>query len=150
MKSARLALGCVGVIVPVLAGCGSSTSPPFTLACTTHKLPTGFIRANVTVTNTTDKAGKVFVYGPALASVSHVYPAFPLSPTTVVVRVSHTQQTYIGFVIPRIAPKKAAYLILRLTPTRRAQSILVGSSRVIRAPDWSILNNPDCRIRKRS
>jgi len=132
-------------MVPVLAGCGSTTPVvPFTLTCTTHRLVPGLLRANLTVTNQTDAAARVIIFGSTLERVRHIYP--PLNLTHVVVHVAKTSQTYIGFVVPRIRSGKAAHLILRLQLPLPARTILVTNKLNVRISDWSSLDNPDCHI----
>lgn len=136
-----------GLMLPTLIGCGSSVSDPLSVTCTSQKLPSGFVRAYVKVTNTTSNPIKAFVYGPALQWLRHYYPF--LRPTQVVVQVDHKQQTYVGFVIPHLASNSTAHLILRFEPSPKGRgSILASDTRTVQASDWTLLKNPSCVIRK--
>lgn len=132
-------------MLPAVAGCGSDSSPPFTLTCSTHKLPSGFVRENVTITNTTGSVETAILYGQILDRLRRIYPPLLLHPNYVTVRISHSRSTYSGIAV-RVAPDKPAYLILRLEPPLPARSILVTNKRTIHASDSSVLNNPDCHV----
>jgi hypothetical protein len=146
VKGAFFLLACGALLLPVLAACGGDSSPPFTLTCTSHRLHSGFVRATVTVSNTTDKPATAFVYGPILDRLRHIYP--PLLPTYVAVAVSNSSRTYTAFVVPRVGPHKSAHLILRFEPPLPAGSILVTTKQTVQASDWTVLHNSDCHIRK--
>ncbi|MBV9282372.1 MAG: hypothetical protein JOZ41_20005 [Chloroflexi bacterium] len=146
MKSIAALLG-IGLILTALAGCGSGGSDALLkLACSSRKLPSGAIRVQVTVTNTTDRAKRAIIYGPAIGDVSHIYPV--LTPTHVTVLVGKGSATYDAFIISQIPAQKSAYLLLRFAPPMPAQSILVSERFTVRASDWSVLDNPDCRIKR--
>lgn len=100
----------------------------------------------MTVSNRSSTSGQAYLYGPALAGVTHVYP--PLQPTTIGVRAASSSRTYIGFVLPRIALNKSVRLILRLVSPQGPQSIVATDRRVVHASARSIVDNPDCTIRK--
>jgi hypothetical protein len=116
------------------------------VACSIHKLPSGFIRASVTVRNTTALPRNAIVYGPVFVLIRHVYPL--LRPSQVTVTVSHTHTAYIGFIVPRVDPKKPVHLLLRFAPPARPQPILVTDQSTIKSSSWSFLENPLCHIRK--
>jgi hypothetical protein len=100
----------------------------------------------VTVTDRSSGSGRAFIYGPALAGVTHVYPL--LQPSTVAVQVGQARRTYVAFVLPHIAKGKSARLILRFAPPRGRQSIVATDSRIVKASDWNIVSNADCTISK--
>ena len=145
VRRIAIVLSCVGLLVSAMAGCGSSgPDAPFKLACSTHKLPSGLFRVAVTVTNTTNAVGTPIIYGPTFERVRKVSPA--LAPTYVVIAVAQSKRTYIGFVAPPIMSGKSAQLFLRFQPPLQGQSILVTRTPAFRATDWSVLDNPDCRV----
>lgn len=142
----RRVLACAGLLVPLLAGCGSSTTPALTLACTVHRLRLAD-RVQVTVTNTTGSPHRAIVYGPPLSAVQHVFPPHLLAPTTVQVTVGNQHRSYIGFLIPRVGPRRRVRALLRILPPAHLASILATTSRTVQASDWSVLDNSGCRIR---
>jgi hypothetical protein len=101
----------------------------------------------VTVSNTTSTAGKAFIYGPALNQVLHIFPV--LRASEVEVSVAHSRQTYVGFLIPRIAPKRTVRILLRLAPPRNPQTIVAAGTRRVYANDWHILDNSSCEIKRK-
>jgi hypothetical protein len=129
-----------------LNGCGSSTAVPYALTCKSHRLAGRFIRADVTVINSTGKTGNPIVFGPILDRVHHIYPPF-LHPTHVEVTVSKATRIYVGFVVRGVRADKPSKVIFRLESPLPAPSILVSQSTRVRASDWSILDNPSCHIR---
>jgi hypothetical protein len=147
VKRARLAVASLGLLLPALAGCDSGSSPPFAVSCSTQRLPSDFIRAYVTVTNQTGSTGSAIIYGPPFEGIRHIYPVSLLRPTRVVVGVAHTSQTYIGFVVYPIAPKKPAHLILRFVAPPHRESIAVTTKPIVQASSWNVLDNRKCVIR---
>jgi hypothetical protein len=134
------------VCLPLFAGCGSGSSPPFAVSCTVRHLATGRVRANVTITNQTSAAGNAIIFSPVLINLRRFYPVV-LLPTRVVVDQQHGQTSYIAFVVPHVRPKAPSHVLLTFQPPRRAQSLAVTATRVIQAGDSSPLDNPDCVIR---
>jgi hypothetical protein len=102
----------------------------------------------VAITNNTGKVGKAIVYGPALTWLRHIYPV--LATAQVIVTAAGTRRSYTGFVVPRVKPKDSAHLLLRFAPAARGSSIVATGRTNVHAPDWHILDNHDCRIRKAS
>lgn len=132
-----------------LNGCDSGSSPPpFTLSCFTHRLPGGFIRANVTVTNSTGSTGTAIVYGPPFDGLRHIYPVSLLHPAYVTVIVSHSRQIYTGFAAYPVGAKHPTHLIFRFIPPPHAESLLVTTSRTVHASGWDVLKNANCVIRR--
>lgn len=132
-----------------LSGCGASAVVPLTLSCSTHSVESGFVRANVRVTNNMPSARRAIIYGPVFAGIKHIYPVRLLRPTEVSVRVSGVRRTYIGFTIPEVRPKHPVQLILRFLAPPHTQSIILATQTLVLANDWGFLNNPDCLIRKK-
>lgn len=121
MKRCTLTL----VLLAAVAGCGGSSAPPppFTLTCKTRLLPSGAIRAAVTVKSAGSQPGHAILYGPALRLVTHEYPL--LSTRFVVDRHGGSQTTYIGLVVPRVKANGAAHLLLRFTRPTGTRSFYV-------------------------
>lgn len=149
MKSLRLIL-VVGPLLLVLGGCGSSAPPPFTVSCVTQRLPSGAIRANVRVKTAAGHVGQAYIYGPPFDNVRHIFPIALLRPTHVTVQVGHSSQSYVGFLVRRVAPKKPTLLTLRFLPPPHSVSILVSAAPVVHASSWSVLQNPACVLHKRT
>ena len=134
-------LGCLGGLAVGLAGCGSSDSAaPYTVSCRTHRLPTGRIRAAVTVNNSMAVAGSPILYGPALQWVRHAYPLLLPVP------VRAGAVSYIGLRVPRIHPGKALHLLLRFAPPPSPQALAVTDSSVIAASNTNPLSTAGCTI----
>lgn len=139
----------LGVMLALLAGCGSSAPPPFSLSCSTRRLPSGFIRAVVQVRNSTGHTAPAYVYGPHFDNVRHIFPVSLLTPTHVVVTVSNQQRTYFGFLVGGVPHQKPAVLILRFIPPANPVSILVADRAAVHASSWDVLKNPQCVLRSR-
>jgi len=86
-------------------------------------LPSGAIRAAVSVHNNMSHAGSAILYGPALRLVTHEYPL--LSTRFVIDRASGAQTTYIGFLVPRIKAKGTAHLLLRFKRPTQPRTVFV-------------------------
>jgi hypothetical protein len=125
VKRLPLTLLPLSVLLFTAAGCGGSSAPPppFALSCKTRFLPSGAIRAAVTVKNDSAHAAGAILYGPALRLVTHEYPL--LSPRFVIDRSGGGQTTYIGLVVPRIKAGGSAHLLLRFTRPAQPRSIFV-------------------------
>lgn len=136
-------------LLPFLSGCGSGDSPPFSLSCTVQPLPTGQLRAAVTVTNNTSSAANAMIYGPVMTQVRHFYP-FTLQASQVVVEQTHGQNTFDGFVVPRVLPNTPSHLLLRFDRPLHPGSIAVATTRTVDGTNGNPLDNPDCVIGKRS
>lgn len=145
MKSTRLGILCLGFLLPMLAGCGSSSTPVFSVSCTTHRGPSGRIRADVTVTNSTSTTANAILFGPVFLYLTHFSP-FILRPTRVTLERSHGQTSYFAFIVPGVEPNKPSHLVLRFLPPPLAKSIAVTKVRVIHASDPNVLHNPNCLI----
>lgn len=141
----RLALIGLGALLPVLAGCGSGASPPFTVACKTHHLRPGVLRVAVTVTNTTSKTGNATVYGPIFAHIQRVYPS-TMIPQYVTVQHAHGSASYSGFLVSHIRPTHPRHVFFRFSAPHRPEHIV--ATNVLTVPDTGTdpLNNPDCVI----
>jgi hypothetical protein len=126
VKRLPLTLLPLSVLLFTAAGCGGSGAPPppFTLSCKTRILPSGAIRAAVTVKSNSAHAAGAILYGPALRLVTHEYPL--LSPRFVVDQSGAGQTTYIGLVVPRIKANGSAHLLLRFTRPAQPRSIFVA------------------------
>lgn len=148
MKRIGLLLACIGALLPVLAGCGSGSSPPFSLSCKLHRLPGGFVRANVTVTNSTGAVRNAVIYGPPFDRIRHIYPPQILRPTAVAVHLPQQVATYAGLLVLHVKPNSPAHLILRFLPPPRPQSIAVADTRTVQADDLHVLDNPDCVVKR--
>jgi hypothetical protein len=142
VKRLRATLVWVWLVVPAVAGCGSSAPPPFSLTCKLHRLPTGAVRAAVTVTNNTGNASGAIIYGPALRWVTHEYPL--LATRFVIDRTNGRQTSYIGFAVPGVKAKGARTLLLRFRPPRPLGLLVTITPRVENAN----LQNPDCLIKQ--
>ncbi len=140
IRRASLGLG----ILLAFAGCGSRTAPVLTVSCHTRALPSGAIRARIIVANVSSSARSGEIYGPALSRLTHIYPV--LRQTQVVVVFPAHRQTFIGYVLPTIRPKKSARLLMRFAPGPHAGSLVVTDTRTIHATSRSILTNPKCLI----
>lgn len=125
MKRLSLALLPLSVLLAAVSGCGGSSAPPppFTLSCKTRVLPSGAIRAAVTVKSNLSRRGSAILYGPALRLVTHEYPL--LATRFVIDRSGSGQTTYIGFLVPRIKAGGAAHLLLRFSRPVQTRSIFV-------------------------
>ena len=134
-----------GVVVTSLSGCASTAPPPLTLACTTHTLPSGLIRAKVTIRTTTGAALRAVVYGPALTNTRFIQPRY--SPTTVYVEVGGQRRSYVGFVIPSVGTKRPGHVLFRLARLQHPQSILASPHTVVHAGSWDAVRNPDCTVK---
>lgn len=130
----------IGLVV--LAGCGSDSSPSFTVGCTFHRLSGGLIRVNVTLKNTTSSTRSVYVYGPPLLGTLHMHPL--LAPSPVTVNVKHSVHRYVGFLVPRVKADQTVRIVLRLASPQPGQSILASEHRTVRAASWGVLSNPNC------
>jgi len=86
-------------------------------------LPSGAIRAAVSVHNNMSHAGSAILYGPALRLVTHEYPL--LSTRFVIDRASGAQTTYIGFLVPRIKADGTAHLLLRFKRPTQPRTVFV-------------------------
>jgi hypothetical protein len=115
----------LSVLLSTVAGCGGSSAPPppVTLSCKTHILPSGAIRAAISVHSTLSHPGSAILYGPALRLVTHEYPL--LSTRFVIDRSNGAQITYIGFLVPRIKANGTAHLLLRFRRPAQSRSVLV-------------------------
>jgi hypothetical protein len=115
----------LSVLLSTVAGCGSSSAPPppFALTCKTSMLPSGAIRAAVTVKSNSSRASSAILYGPALRLVTHEYPL--LSTRFVIDRSGGGQTTFIGFIVPRIKANGSAHLLLRFTRPGQPRSVFV-------------------------
>jgi hypothetical protein len=113
------------VLLSVVTGCGGSSvpPPPFALSCKTSVLPSGAIRAAVSVHSNMSHAGSAILYGPALRLVTHEYPL--LSTRFVIDRGSGAQTTYIGFLVPRIKANGTAHLLLRFKRPTQPRTVFV-------------------------
>ncbi|GAC1442712.1 MAG: hypothetical protein NVSMB52_00180 [Chloroflexota bacterium] len=131
----------------MLAGCGSSNNPPFSLSCTTHTLRDGAIRAQVTITNSTSNSSNAIIYGPVFTLLRHFYPS-TLALTQVQVEGAHGQTPYIAFLVPHVSPTVASHVILRFAPPPHPQSVLVTNNHAVQASDANALTNPNCTIKK--
>ena len=147
MNSTRFALLLVGTCLPLLAGCGSGSSPPFSASCVTHRLPGGAIRANVKVTNGTSNAVTAYLYGPVFTFLRHFYPP-TLLPSQVQVVGAHSTTSYIAFAVPNVSPKQPAQVILRFVPPPHAEDIAVTNTRMVQDSDGTALQNKDCVIKR--
>jgi hypothetical protein len=145
VKRVRWALIGIGVVLPLLAGCGSSSSPPFAVSCTVHRLPGGMLRASVKVTNSTARAGNAILYGPVFVNLRRFSPPI-LRPIMVRVKHSQGQTTYPGFILPRVQPKKPTHLFMRFRSPPRPQPIVTTNVSIVDAGDSDPLSNPDCLI----
>jgi hypothetical protein len=112
------------------------------VSCAVRKLSTGFIRATITLKNTTSATRSAYLFGPPLIHIRHIYPL--LAPAPVMVTVSGVSRSYVGFLVPHVLSDKTVYILLRLAPPLRGQSILASSHHAIKASSWSVLNNNDC------
>lgn len=144
MKPIGLAAGLV--LALTLQGCGSGSSPPFSLSCTMHRLPSGVIQAAVTVSNNTNAAGDAYIYGPAFFPwLREVHPV--LNPIEVVVRPSHGQPvTFFGYAVPRVSPKRPSRVVLVFRPPASPKAIDVTATRTIQTDDLSTVNSSDCSV----
>jgi hypothetical protein len=131
--------------LPLLSGCGSGSSAPYTLACTVHRLAGGQIRADVTVKNTTSRAGNPIMYSPVLFYLRRYYPIV-LQPTRVVVDGQGGQTSYIGFVLPHVRPNAAMRVQLTFLRPPHARPLVVTATNSVQSGDSSPLDNPDCVI----
>lgn len=147
VKRLRLGLLCLGVLLPVLSACGSSDPPPFSLACTIHRLPSGNIRAAVTVTNSTSTAATATIYGPAFSSIRHFYPV-TMASIYATVKSTGRPVSYPGFAVRRVRPDHPAHLLLRFAPPARPAPIAVSASRVIKTDGSDPFDNSSCIIQK--
>ena len=129
-----------------LAGCGSDSSPPFSLSCTTHRLHGGAIRAAVTVTNATSATANVIIYSPAFVFLQQIHPV--LNPEQVTIqRPNHAQPVaYFGYAVPRVSPSNPAHLTLVFRPPRGSTSVAVTTTPTIQAQDLTVADNPDRAI----
>ena len=125
-----------------LAGCGSASSPPLTVSCNVHKLPGGLVRANVTLKNTSAATSNAYLYGAPLTHVTHIYPA--LAPGPVTVTVSGSSRSYVGFLVPHVRSGQSVHVLIRLAPPLHGKSLVASTHHVIKASNWSVLNNSDC------
>jgi hypothetical protein len=124
VKQLPLALLPLSALLFTVVGCGSSAPPPpFALSCKTHLLPSGAVRAAVTVKSNSSKPGSAILYGPALRLVTHEYPL--LSTRFVIDRSGGGQTTYIGFIVPRIKANGSAHLLLRFTRPAQPRAVFV-------------------------
>lgn len=145
MKSARLGILCLGFLLPILAGCGSSGTPTFSVSCITHRGPSGRIRADVTVTNSTSSTADAILFGPVFFYLTQVTPVV-LRPTRVTLERSQGKTSYFAFTLPGVRPNKPSRLVLRFLPPPAAQPIAVTNVRVIQSSDSNVLQNPNCLI----
>lgn len=144
MKVLFVAAVC-GAIATSLSGCGSSAPPPLAVACTTHPLKAGLIRARVTVSNMTGTALRGIVYGPALSNTRFIRPRY--RPTTVYVEVGTQRRSYVGFVIPSVGPKTPQHVLFRLARLPRPRSILASPRATVHADSWDAVRNADCTVK---
>lgn len=128
----------------MLSGCGSAASPPLTVRCTIQRLSAGFLRARVTVTNTTNRPQRAFLYGQPMPLIVREYPVYGAE--GVALTVHNATYQFVGLVIPRIAAHKSRWMLLRFQAPVHPRSLVVSNQRVIHAPDWHVLDNPDCVI----
>src|SRR5437899_1753 len=115
----------LSVLFSAVAGCGGSSAPPppFALSCKTSSLPSGAIRAAVSVHSNLSHAGSAILYGPALRLVTHEYPL--LATRFVIQRSNGAQTTYIGILVPRIKVNGTARLLLRFKRPTGPRSVFV-------------------------
>lgn len=125
MKRLPVTLLTLSVFLTTVAGCGGSSAPPppFALSCKTRILPSGAIRAAMTVRSNLSRAGSAILYGPALRLVTHEYPLMPTR--FVIARSGSGQTTYIGVLVPRIKAKGSAHLLLRFMRPLQPRSVFV-------------------------
>ena len=125
MKRLSMTLIPFSVLLSSVAGCGGSSAPPppFALSCKITPLPSGAIRAAVSVHSNLSHAGSAILYGPALRLVTHEYPL--LSTRFVIERSNGAQTTYIGFLVPRIKANGTAHLLLRFKRPTQPRAIFV-------------------------
>jgi hypothetical protein len=145
VKGIRLGLVSACLCLPLLSGCGSGSSPPFALSCTTHHLRGGKIRASVTIKNTTSATARAFIFSPALYYLQSFRPAV-LDPTRVVIDGQQGQTSYIAFIVPRVRPNRPSHLLLTFSPPPPPRWLAVTNARVVQASDSSPPDNPDCVI----
>lgn len=117
------------------------------MSCVTHPLPSGAIRANVKVTNSTSKAATAYLYGPIMTFLRHFYPP-TMKVTSIQVEGAHGQTSYIGFALPPVSPDHPTNVILRFVPPPHAESIAVANVRAVQDSDGSALQNKDCVIKR--
>lgn len=144
MKQVFWAALC-GVVVVSLAGCGAKKPPKLAVACSTHRLASGLIRTRVTVTNTTPAALRAIVYGPALKNTRFIQPRY--DPANVYVRVGKQRRHYVGFVIPRVAPRHPAHVLFRLAKPGQPEPILASSHSVVQVDSWDVISNDGCTVK---
>jgi len=145
VKGTCLALFCISVCLPALAGCGSSSSPPLTLSCKTHRLPNGLVRTAVTISNTTSTGRKAIIFGPALDWVRYVHPA--LLPTVEVVTLKPASRTYTALIVPRVRANKSMHLLLRFAPPDQTHATVdVAPTTRMAVSSWNDITNADCSI----
>jgi hypothetical protein len=115
----------LSVLLSTLAGCGGSSAPPspFALSCKTRILPSGAVRAALSVHSNMSHAGSAILYGQALRLVTHEYPL--LSTRFVIERSGGAQTTYIGFLVPRIKANGTAHLLLRFRRPTQSRVVYV-------------------------
>lgn len=135
------------VLVLPLAGCGSSApAPPFSVSCTTHRLPGGTIRAAVTVTNSTSATAGAIIYGPALYFLQQIHPL--LNPQQVVIKLPNHAQSiaYFGYTVPRVSPNKPMHVTLVFRNPPNPKSVAISTAATVQAQDLTVAENPDCTI----
>lgn len=143
MRSAVLVLACLGIIA-LLAGCGSGSST-FTLACATHRLPSGFIVTKVAVTNTTSSARDATLFGSVLTLIRHISPV--LKPDDVIATADPGgKSSYIGFLVPGVSPKKPSRLSLTFVAPSRSRKLYVTDKRTFSTSDSAFSDSPSCTI----
>lgn len=131
----------------MLAGCGSSASPPFAVSCTVRHLPGALIRATATITNSTTTTGNAIIYGPVLFYL-HQFSPVVLQPARVTVRDKSGRSTaYLAFAVPHVRPGKPTHLVLTFLHPPRPGSIAVTATRAVRNSGSNAVDNPACVIK---
>jgi hypothetical protein len=138
------ALALVGVMFLPLAGCGSAKPPALSVSCVTRNLPSGLLRATLTITNTTPAAQRALIYGPALRWIRHVYPV--LVPHEVAVIQGGHRASYVGLIVPRVGANGNRKILLRLAGTAHRLPIAVSGTGVVQAGDTHPLQDSPCQI----
>jgi hypothetical protein len=146
VKPGRLALVLIGPLLPLLAGCGSSSSPPYAVSCTARPFLAHRVLATVKVTNNSSQAGNPILYGPVFSNLTLVLPPV-LKPVMVHVALSSGQTTYPGFVVPKLAASHSTQLIMRFTPPSQPEPIVVTDTASVQATGSDALSNPDCMVK---
>lgn len=135
----------MGILLPMVAGCGSSAGS-FGISCTVHRLGPRVLQARATVTNGTSRTTNVIIYGPALLSLHHFAPV-TLRPTQVVVTTGHAKTSYFGLIVPNVSPDHPAHLRLQFGPPPHPESIWADDKRRLAAAGAS--SSSTCVIRRR-